>query len=426
MGIFLFKIRFKIDKISTSLNDKRFIEDQKNILRSLSNVTSRIYNNLDISSDFIKRKIVNSYYIVNEFYAVVVSYEIFKIIKINSKITYSFANSRLRLKGTEVLSSDKIISKSRLYSNKDGSKDKRRKYNYEVFDVIRYYLNINLFGLETLTYNVNENSVSNFRLSFYKKDLSEFKKNNLVEKLYSKDTFNQIFVKFSKNNKNISFSEFLMNVQYHLIDGYYISNEYNDFADYILHGNCEGDVVKIDSSITSSAYQISFIQLINNFSLFKINDLEYINTKISPRLSKKELLDIKKDLEDNVKILGFVSLFRFAKMNPQAEKIITTFGLKSFIEFLELIPSITINKDFLGGILITPINARYTNGSIISKIFRLLNKSCINVYDLSELILNEYGFKISGDKLLNYLKNQNLFVFGDYVAVDKESYMGKF
>ena len=138
------------------------------------------------------------------------------------------------------------------------------------------------------------------------------------------------------------------------------------------------------------------------------------------------MLDIKKDLEDNVKILGFVSLFRFAKMNPQAEKIITTFGLKSFIEFLELIPSITINKDFLGGILITPINARYTNGSIISKIFRLLNKSCINVYDLSELILNEYGFKISGDKLLNYLKNQNLFVFGDYVAVDKESYMRKF
>lgn len=417
---FIFRIRFRVGKITTSLNDKKFIENQKNILTKLSKFAFGLLKDVDISSFYIKRK---NFYIVNEFYAILMSSDFFRIEKLNSKIVFSFTNFQLKLSGTDVDPTDKIISKSWLYSNKDGSRDKRRKYNLEIFNVSRVNVNINLFGIDKLIYIIGENGKNKFLLSLYENSLNEFMKNYLTEKLYSEESFDKLFNKFSKTTKSINLYEFLRYVGYHFVGGYYLSNEFKDFTDYILNNNNEGDVIKYDSSISSPSYQNCFIQLINNFSLFKLNDLEYINTTISTRLKRRELLSIKKELEDEIKLYDFVSLFRFVKMNPKVTNIINSFGFTSFVEFLELIPSIAINKDFFGGVLITPIKVRYTNGGIIVKIFWLMNKQCVNVFDFSELILKQYGFKISGEKLLYFLKNQNLFVFGDYVAVDKESYL---
>lgn len=259
----------------------------------------------------------------------------------------------------------------------------------------------------------------------------EFLRATLTDDVYSFDQIKSIFhQKYPDENPDKVTSYSLNLLGFHIYSTYLINGRYQNASDYLHHVLLESDVVDIStinpvfsstSTFTNYLYGCKY-----NLDLIEFEPKQYLNFRrlASKGYSKADLREITDSLalsKDRGAYFTIKSL-RNEGFTSQFDEL----GMDDcFYESIILADRINFSSTKFG---LQRLFCKGKEAVFTDFLYRLLEElESIDIFDLEELLADKYGFKIKHDKLMETIKETNLYYdkIMEKVYIDYDTYFAE-
>lgn len=259
----------------------------------------------------------------------------------------------------------------------------------------------------------------------------EFLRATLTDDVYSFDQIKSIFhQKYPDENPDKVTSYSLNLLGFHIYSTYLINGRYQNASDYLHHVLLESDVVDIStinpvfsstSAFTNYLYGCKY-----NLDLIEFEPKQYLNFRrlASKGYSKADLREITDSLalsKDRGAYFTIKSL-RNEGFTSQFDEL----GMDDcFYESIILADRINFSSTKFG---LQRLFCKGKEAVFTDFLYRLLEElESIDIFDLEELLADKYGFKIKHDKLMETIKETNLYYdkIMEKVYIDYDTYFAE-